>query len=317
METLHPPSIVHVAVGVIHNGSGEILIARRHGHLHQGGLWEFPGGKVEPGEPVEQALRRELREELAIAVEQASPLIKIAHDYGDKRVLLDVWRVDAFSGQPRGAESQPIRWVAQADLPNWKFPAANKPIVAAARLPAYYPIVNGGLEDEDTLLGQLETLARRGHGLAQWRVKAADEAAYLAAARRAVAWARPRGLHLLLNAEPRLAIAAGAAGVHLNGLRLRAMRQRPLPETLWVAASCHGTADIRQAERLGVDFIVLSPVLPTASHPDAPPLGWHCFGALAEAAALPVFALGGLGPDHLEEARRHGGQGIAGIRGFL
>ncbi|CAG0995784.1 partial ADP-ribose pyrophosphatase, partial [Gammaproteobacteria bacterium] len=87
MEIQHQPSVLHVAVGVIRNGSGEVLVARRHERLHQGGLWEFPGGKVEPGETVEDALRRELREELSIGVESARPLIKIAHDYGDKRVL--------------------------------------------------------------------------------------------------------------------------------------------------------------------------------------------------------------------------------------
>jgi len=317
MEIQQQTPVLHVAVGVVRNGLGEILIARRHGHSHQGGLWEFPGGKVEPGETAWDALRRELREELAITVERAGPLIRIAHDYGDRRVLLDVWRVDAFSGQPQGLEGQPIRWVAADELPRLDFPAANRPIVAAARLPGYYPIVDGGPDGGEALFSTLEHLCAAGHSLAQWRVKTADTAAWLALARRAVDFCRPRGLDLLINAEPELALQTGAAGVHLTGRRLLALRQRPLPAGLWVAASCHSPEDIRHAERIGVDFVVLSPVLPTPSHPDAQPMGWDRFGAWTEAAHLPVFALGGMARAHLAQAQARGAQGIAGIRGFL
>jgi len=317
METQHPQPALHVAVGVIRNRLGEVLVARRHDHSHQGGLWEFPGGKVEAGETVEDALRRELREELSIAVDAACPLIKIAHDYGDKRVLLDVWRVDAFRGKPRGMESQPIRWVAPDDLAALALPAANRPIVAAARLPDCYPIVDASLGGETELFGQLERLCQRGYALAQWRVKNLQGDVYWALARKAVDFCRPYGVGLLLNAEPEIALQAGAAGVHLSGPRLQALRHRPLPADLWVAASCHGPEDIRQAERSGVDFIVLSPVLPTPSHPDSEPLGWEQFSRWAEAAKLPVYALGGMEPAHLAQAQRHGAQGVAGIRGFL
>jgi 8-oxo-dGTP diphosphatase len=317
MEIPRHSSAVHVAVGVIRNGFGEVLVSRRQDGSHQGGLWEFPGGKVEAGEAVEDALRRELHEELSIRVDAASPLIQIAHDYGDKQVLLDVWRVDAFHGEPAGMENQPLRWVAADDLLQLPLPAANQPIVAAARLPDCYPIVDDGVFDEAGLFEQLERLCERGYTLAQWRVKQQAGEAYLKLARQAVTMCSPYGLGLLLNAEPELALQAGAAGVHLNGPRLKALRQRPLPAPLWVAASCHGPAEIRQAEAVGVDFIVLSPVLPTLSHPDVPPLGWEQFGLWVAAAGLPVFALGGLGRAHVAQARRHGAQGVSGIRGFL
>ena len=122
---------VHVAVGVISDGADRILIARRADHLHQGGLWEFPGGKVEAHESVEQALRRELFEELAIEITAQQPLLSIAHDYVDKSVLLDVWWVDAFAGEPQGREGQPLRWVNVASLQDFEFPAANQSIIAA------------------------------------------------------------------------------------------------------------------------------------------------------------------------------------------
>lgn len=315
-ETPPKARALHVAVGVV-SGGGRVLIARRHDHAHQGGLWEFPGGKVEPGETVEQALRRELHEELSIVVEAASPLIKIAHDYGDKQVLLDVWRVDAFLGEPRGVEGQAVLWASLDELAGLEFPAANRPIVAAARLPEYYPIVDDSLGGEECLLEQLERLGQHSYRLAQWRVKNLQGDAYLALARRAVDVGRPYGLALLLNAEPEVALQAGAAGVHLNGPRLQGLTQRPLPGKFWVAASCHSPEDIRQAEKAGVDFIVLSPVLPTPSHPGIPPLGWELFGLWAEAAKLPVYALGGMDRSCMAQARQHGAQGVAGIRGFL
>ncbi len=310
-----PPEL-HVAVGVIQNQRGEILIARRPDHVHQGGLWEFPGGKVESAETVGEALRRELHEELAMTVEQATPLIKIRHDYGDKRVLLDVWRVAAFSGNPQGQENQAILWVSPEELLRFQFPAANQPIVAAARLPDYYPIVNGGQGDEEALLATLDRLCEGGYPLAQWRVRIQDESAYLNLTRRAVKHCRTRGLGLILNADPAWVIPTGAAGVHLNRERLMALRQRPLPRSLWVGASCHDPTEIRQAEQTGVDFVLLSPVLPTPSHPDARPLGWEQFAAWVDQAKLPVFALGGMTRAKLAQAKQSGAQGIAGIRGF-
>ncbi len=123
--------VVHVAVGVVIDTSDRILVAQRPQHLHQGGLWEFPGGKVEAGELVTDALKRELREELAIEVIDAEPLIEIEHDYGDREVLLDVWRVTAFRGEPHGREGQSWRWVARGDLESLEFPAANIAIIEA------------------------------------------------------------------------------------------------------------------------------------------------------------------------------------------
>lgn len=119
----------HVAVGVIQNLTGEILIAKRPDHLHQGGLWEFPGGKIESGESVEAALKRELAEELSISVLNAKPLLVLEYNYPDKLVLLDAWLVDSFTGVAVGNEGQAVRWVAQSDLKAYEFPQANIPII--------------------------------------------------------------------------------------------------------------------------------------------------------------------------------------------
>lgn len=131
MPNTEPKKRLHVAVGVILNAKRDILIALRPQHVHQGGLWEFPGGKVEAGETVEQALARELLEELAITVTQCSPLLEIAHDYPDKQVLLDVWWVESFQGEPKGSEGQPLRWVSVEQLTEYEFPKANHAILEA------------------------------------------------------------------------------------------------------------------------------------------------------------------------------------------
>ncbi len=124
---------IHVAVGIVADAAGAVLIARRPDHAHQGGLWEFPGGKVETDEAVEAALQRELHEELGITVQVAEPWLRVRHAYPDKTVLLDVWRVTAWDGEPRGREGQPLRWAAPARLADFAFPAADEPIVARLR----------------------------------------------------------------------------------------------------------------------------------------------------------------------------------------
>ncbi|MCL2917730.1 8-oxo-dGTP diphosphatase MutT [Shewanella litorisediminis] len=119
---------VHVAVGIIKKGAS-ILLAKRHGHLHQGGKWEFPGGKVEAGETTSDALKRELREEVGLTIHSSLPYMEISHDYPDKQVLLDIHLVEDFSGDAVGAEGQQIEWVTLQEIGQYQFPDANQPIL--------------------------------------------------------------------------------------------------------------------------------------------------------------------------------------------
>lgn len=309
--------VLRVAAGVVRDGEGRVLIAKRPDHVHQGGLWEFPGGKLEPGETVEQALCRELREELNIETLDATPLIGIHHDYPERQVSLSVWRVDRFQGQARGMEDQPIRWVTPDELPSYEFPAANRPIIAAARLPDHYAILDADSSSPELLRDRLHRLAEAGARLIRLRASRLDSRHYGALAEYAAPFCRECRIDLLLNGDPALVRQTGAAGLHLRADQLMALRERPLDAPLWVAASCHNPEELRQAERIGADFAVLSPVHATASHPEAAPLGWARFADWVEHAKLPVYALGGLSPAHTAEAKRHGAQGIAAIRGFL
>ena len=313
-ESMSSP-VVHVAVGVIRNPQGDILIAKRPSYVHQGGLWEFPGGKVEPGEPLQLALQRELHEELDIDIKQCRPLIRIPHCYPDKKVLLDVWLVEAFSGIPHGKENQPIDWCAPAELWSLSFPAANRPIIQAVNLPESY-LITGAFTDTADFVRKLEAALKRGVRLVQLRAKNMEYNAFIALAKTATEICHEYEARILLNTEPSVVEQAGADGVHLNSERLMALSSRPLGLNKLVAASIHNQAQLEQAERLAINFSVVSPVLPTSSHPHTRTLGWQGFQHLTEQATHPVYALGGMRPEHLAEAWQHGGQGIAAIRSF-
>src|SRR5476649_797813 len=307
---------VHVAAAVIRDSAGKILIARRADTQHQGGLWEFPGGKVEADESVETALARELQEELGIVVSAARPLIKVQHDYPDKQVLLDVWEVSAFTGEPHGAEGQPLEWVAPRDLIDYAFPAANAPIVAAARLPAEYLITPDGLETPQLLKGIQKAIAG-GIKLVQLRAPNGYDPKYRDLAVDAVGLCAGKA-QLMLKGPFEWLGDFPSAGWHLTAAQLRkyASAGRPLPAERWLAASCHNAEELALAEQMGVDFVTLSPVQPTQTHPEAQPLGWEQAGQLIAGFNKPVYLLGGVGPDERSLAWETGAQGVAGIRAF-
>ena len=298
------------------NARGEILVARRFDHAHQGGLWEFPGGKLESGEQVRAGLARELAEELGIRVDSARPLIRVRHDYADRGVLLDVWRVTAWHGRVRGREGQSIRWLSADALAGLPMPAADVPVVTALRLPDEYLITPSPGSDRDAFLAALSASIDAGVGLVALRAKALPPAALVALSRQAADVCHAGGARMLINGDPELLEASGADGVHLDSARLMEAKSRPIPAAVWLGVSCHDARELAQAARIGADFAVLSPVAATPAHAQAVPLGWKRFEALVEEVNLPVFALGGMGREQLETAWQHGGQGIAAMRGL-
>ncbi|WP_339511306.1 Nudix family hydrolase [Pseudomonas sp. RL_15y_Pfl2_60] len=307
---------VHVVAAVIRGSDGRILIAKRADDQHQGGLWEFPGGKVEAGEAVEAALARELNEELGIVPTAAQPLIQIRHDYPDKQILLDVWDVTAFEGQPHGAEGQPLKWVNNRQLLEYEFPAANRPIVAAARLPEQYLITPQDLDAGDLLRG-IKRAVDGGVRLLQLRAPAMFDPQYRDLALDAVGLCAGRA-QLMLKGPLEWLSDFPAAGWHLTSKQLHqlASGERPIPAERWLAASCHSAQELLLAQQLKVDFVTLSPLLATQTHPEAQPLGWQQAETLLEGAQLPVYLLGGVGPQDASRARLLGAQGVAGIRAF-
>ncbi|MGB0467811.1 MAG: Nudix family hydrolase [Pontibacterium sp.] len=309
--------LIHVAAAVIYNPQGQILLAQRPTDKHQGGLWEFPGGKVEADESVLQALKRELDEELGIQISDAKPLIQVPYHYPDKSVLLDVYEVNAFQGEPWGREGQPVRWVDRVKLDAYQFPAANRPILNAVLLPTRLLVtgVASGLElaDPDSYLFKLNQAISLGVDGVMLRAKTLADDDFKTLAKVYQKRCKAEAVFLTLNCTVDQANALNADAVHLSSERLMALESRGLFKGRWISASCHTKEELARAQRLGLDFVTLSPVLPTRSHPEATPLGWTAFTERVKAVALPVYGLGGLTESDLEKARTTGAQGIAAI----
>lgn len=306
--------MIHVAVGVIRNNQHQVLIAKRPSHVHLGGLWEFPGGKVEVGETVQQALQRELREELNITFDlvNSQPLIKITHQYPGKKVLLDVWTVTDVKGELYGREHQLIKWINIDKLSEFDFPEANKAIVAALTLPQRY-LITGFFSSQEEFDQRLIKNLKNNIKLVQLRAKHLNDDDYFLLAKHAVVVCHQNHAKVILNSAPELVDMVNADGVHLTTSRLMQCQTRPVAAHKYLIASCHNEDEIRQAMKIGVDAIVLGPVKRTSSHPETTVLGWQRFSKLVELASMPVFALGGLIETDLRAARDHGAQGIAGI----
>ncbi|HEU4991574.1 MAG TPA: Nudix family hydrolase [Luteimonas sp.] len=308
---------VHVVAGVITDARGRVLLARRTEGRDLAGLWEFPGGKREPGETPEQALARELHEELGIAATVGAQLIAVPHRYPHKRLLLDVRRVSAWQGSLKGLDGQALAWVPPRKLRSYAMPGADRPVVAALLEPDRYLVTPAPEGEGRRWLAAVERAAAAGDvRRIQLRPGAnTDPVRWRALAREAAALCRAADVEVLVNGDIALAREL-RVGVHLRAAQLAALAQRPLPQALPVAASCHDAAELAHAERLRCDFAVLGPIQATASHPGAAPLGWAAFAAVRESSTLPIYGIGGLGAGDVETARAHGAQGVAAIRGL-
>ncbi len=311
--------IVEVAAAVLQRPDGAFLLAQRPPGKIWAGYWEFPGGKVEPGESAYQALVRELREELGVETEVAYPWITRVFTYPHATVRLNFFRVTGWRGQPHPHEGQQFAWQppAHARGPHVRpevspMLPANAPVLRALELPALYGISNVRELGEQVFMVRLEAALQNGLRLVQLREKDMPRDAQRALAQRMLPLLRLHGARLIINGDIALAREIGADGVQLTAAQLAGLNARP--EVAWCAASCHTAEELRRAEALGCDFALLSPVLPTLSHPGEPALGWQGFEEMARGCAIPVYALGGLQLSDMETAWRHGAQGVALLR---
>jgi 8-oxo-dGTP diphosphatase len=301
---------VRVAVAVIFNEQGEVLIQQRAADTHQGGLWEFPGGKIEEDETVEQALEREIREELDIQVISSRPLIIISHDYGDRHVSLEVYRVTEWHGRVQSMEQQPLHWVLPGRLNDYHMPAADKPVVSAIKLSSSYIITPSVIKEPSVILEQLQALLDAGERMFLYRVKSLAGISHEAMQREILKRCNSNRALLLVH-EKNLS-SVEVHGLHLTEAGLQAYMEKPDTDGL-LSVSCHSAQALQKAETINADFAMLSPVEKTQSHPDTKPLGWKNFEDIVNDANIPVYALGGMTAEHKEKAWSHGAQGVAGI----
>lgn len=304
-----PQKIIEVSAAALLRADGTFLLAQRPAGKAYAGYWEFPGGKIEQGESPHQALSRELHEELGIVVTASYPWLLREFTYPHATVKLHFFRVVTWQGEPHGKENQALSWQKLPHLSVTPLLPANAPILRALSLPSVYAISNAVALGNDEFMQRLEHALQRGLRLLQVREKNMPDDALLKLSRQVVQLAHRYEAKVLINGDEKLSKKVGADGVHYSAAQLLSCSARPQLE--WCAASCHNAEELKRAGELGFDFALLSPVLPTMSHPGVAHLGWEKFSELVSDASLPVYALGGLSAESLQMAQQHGAHGIS------
>jgi 8-oxo-dGTP diphosphatase len=306
-----PCDVIDVAVSVLRDAEGRVLLAQRTPRQVAAGYWELPGGKIDPGETAAGAAARELREEIGVQAHQLVPWFVHEHAFPTRRVRLHFFRVTQWHGQPHGAEGQPLAWVDPAQPQVAPLLPSNARALAVLGLPPRLALSRAGAGEGSAAFVQrtLPALLAKGVRLLLLREPRLAPAQLVQFARRVVEAGRGHGLRVLLAGTPLAARQCGACGVYSSAQQLRALHTRP-DTALW-AVGCHGEADLHHARALGADCAIVSPVKATAAHPHAAPLGWAWVAQQAAASALPLYAQGGLGPADLADARHHGAVGVA------
>jgi len=299
---------VDVAVGILVRPDGRLLLASRPEGKPYSGYWEFPGGKLEPGETVAHALKRELHEELGIDIGSVCPWIVRVFDYPHALVRLHFCRVFEWSGEPHAREQQRFGFFALDALPAPLLPAT-VPVLRGLELPSVYAVSAAGFLGIDAFLRRLGDSLASGLRLVQLREPDLAVADVVRLFGEMLAMTRSAGARLLVNSRHPRALWEAADGVHLTSHALATIRERPAHR--WVGASVHDEKELARAGELGLDFAVLGPVQLTASHPGQSPLGWTRFERIAVGTSLPVYAIGGLDSEALPMAMACGAHGVA------
>ena len=307
------PVTVGVAAAVLRRADGRVLLACRPASKVYAGYWEFPGGKVEPGETDQQALVREIREELAIEVTACRPWVTQVYAYPHATVRLQFFIVTTWEGEPQAVEHSGLSWQLPQAIDLAPLLPANGPILRGLLLPEEYAISNAAEVGRDVFLQALRRRVAGGLRLLQLREIAYSPEAMTELAEAAMAILHPCGGKLLINNDIALAHRVGADGVHLTARQAAGLRERP--DLGLVGVSCHNRDELEQAQRLAADFAVLGPVQRTATHPEREPMGWQGFAQAIAGSSIPVFALGGLQRSDCTLAWQHGAHGLAMIRG--
>jgi 8-oxo-dGTP diphosphatase len=306
-----PRAPVDVAAGVLIRPDGKFLLASRPAGKPYASYWEFPGGKVEPGEGIVIALARELHEELGIDIGTAYPWVVRIFDYPHALVRLHFYRVFGWRGELRAREHQNFEFFSTSDLPNGPLLPATLPVLRWLALAPIYAISAAEQLGGEVFLRRLDLALARGLKFLQFREPGLDDADVEALFDQVRMRTRAAGATLLVSSRHPRSLWQKADGVHLTSADLASLRQRP--ELEWAGASVHSTAELEHAAQLQLDFVTVGPVRNTATHPCHLPLGWKAFAQMFSVSSVPVYSLGGMQVSDLVTALSHGAHGIASL----
>ncbi|MCH9745740.1 MAG: Nudix family hydrolase [Proteobacteria bacterium] len=305
--------IINAVVGVLQNSANEMLIAKRQTHQFMGGFWELPGGKIEPGESAEAAIVRELHEELGVVVTDLSIHQTMVYQYPDRVVELSIYSIDRYQGSPKGIEGQTIAWVDIKSLSQYKLLPTMKAFISSITLPDRYWITPSSNHQSKAWMEKFDEKLKQGVQLIQLRSKVVINSDFI---KQLYSKCKQYNTNLLLNIPNKTFKESHCNGWHLTTNEMLKIKDRPCADDQLLGVSTHDLTQALQAQAMGADFIVISPVHTTQTHPDTVPIGWEVAGEVVKKLNIPVYFLGGMSLNDLNKTLKLGAQGIAGVSAF-
>ena len=304
---------IKAVVGVLHNKDQQILIAKRQSHQFMGGFWELPGGKIEHGESPEVAISRELNEELGIIVDKLSLHQTMVYQYTDRIVELSIYNIDNYLNTPKGVEGQEIAWVSVENLNSYKLLPTMKSFINSITLPKQYWITPSSNHQSDEWIRKFDEKIKQGISLIQLRSKTKLDITFIEELHNKC---KHNNINLLLNTVDKSFHEAYCDGWHITTGEMFDLKSRPCANNKLLGASTHDLTEALKAQDLGADFVVISPVQATQTHPDTVPIGWDTAKEVVDKLNIPVYFLGGMTLNDLDKTLKLGAQGIAGVSAF-
>ena len=303
-------NIIEVVVGVIHNDSKEIFISRRKKNQFMSGYWELPGGKVENNEDLSSALKRELFEEIGIKIEKYNLIQTIQQEYPKRIINLSVYVIEKYSGTPVGKEGQDFSWSSIEKIEEYELLPTMLKIINRLSLPNSYWITPDN-HYSNSVFEECNQRLSEGVKIIQLRSKSQLDKAYIDNFNKLCQLNQAK---LVLN-MPHIDFDEPCDGWHLTSIELMTTSTREFPDDKLFGASTHNLIEAKHAEKISVDYISLSPINETPSHPQTQILGWEKASEIIIQCKVPIYLLGGMDKDSMDKALSIGAQGIAGIRG--
>ncbi len=304
---------IKAVVGVLRNKSGQLLIAKRQEHQFMSGFWELPGGKIENDETTEQTIARELNEELGIQIQALSLHQTMSHQYFDRQVNLSIYNIDSYQGTPIGIEGQQIAWVAIQELQNYQLLPTMKAFIDSITLPNKYWITPSSDHQCGSWLAKFNEKLQSDISLIQLRSKTSLDNTFIADLHNKC---QQHDVKLLLNTIDKTFNEDCCDGWHITTSEMLRLNQRPCADDKLLGVSTHNLEEALKAQAMGADFVVISPIQVTQTHPDTIPIGWGAAEEVVKKLNIPVYFLGGMGLKDLDKTLKLGGQGIAGVSAF-